>query len=46
MHVLRLAQHWLSTDPPGTNHLLAAVVAVAVIWIVFERLGSTAQKYR
>ena len=46
MHLLHLAQHWLHADPPGTHHLLVGVVAVALIWVLFERVGVTAQKYR
>jgi hypothetical protein len=46
MHLLHLAQHWLQADPPGTHHLLVAVLAVAVIWIMLERAGVTARKFR
>jgi hypothetical protein len=46
MHLLHLARHWLDADPPGTNHLLLAVFAVAVIWIAFERAGLTARRFR
>ena len=46
MYVLHLAERWLLAQPPGTNHLLAAVVAVAAIWIAFERMGNQARKFR
>jgi hypothetical protein len=46
MRLLHVAQHWLQADPPGTHHLLVGVIAVAAIWIVFERMGVTARKFR
>ncbi|HWB12262.1 MAG TPA: hypothetical protein VG826_23745 [Pirellulales bacterium] len=46
MHLLHLAQHWLHADPLGANHLLIGVFAVAVIWVMFERMGLTARKFR
>lgn len=46
MHLLHLVQHWLNADPPGTHHLLVGVLAVAAIWILFERMGFTARKFR
>lgn len=33
-------QHWLAADPPGTNHLIAAVIGVAIVWVAFERFAS------
>lgn len=35
-HYLR---YWLAADPAGTNHLVAAVVGVAIVWVVFERIA-------
>ena len=46
MNLLHLVQNWLQSDPAGTNQLLIAVVAVVAIWILFERVGLTARKYR
>jgi hypothetical protein len=46
MRLLHVAQHWLQADPPGMNHLLVGVFAVAAIWIMFERMGFAALKFR
>lgn len=40
MQIFHSIQYWLWADPPGTNHLVAAVLGVALVWIVFERLGT------
>ena len=46
MHLLHVIEHWLQADPPGTNHLLVGVFSVAAIWIMFERMGFAARKFR
>jgi hypothetical protein len=46
MPILHYLQRWLAADPPGTNHLVAAVFAVAILWVVFERLGSGSPRSR
>ena len=46
MHIYHYIERWLTLDPPGTNHLVAAVFTVALIWVVFERIGSGSRKSR
>ncbi|HVX14047.1 MAG TPA: hypothetical protein VHC22_22875 [Pirellulales bacterium] len=46
MHILHYIHRWLAADPPGTNHLVAAVIGVALVWIVFERLGAGPSRSR
>jgi hypothetical protein len=46
MQVFQYIHRWLGADPPGTNHLVAAVFAVALIWVVFERVGSGISRSR
>lgn len=43
MQIFQYIQRWLAADPPGTNHLVAAVFGVAIVWVVFERFGSGAR---
>jgi hypothetical protein len=40
MQILEYVQRWLAADPPGTNHLVAAVFAVALVWVALERFGN------
>lgn len=46
MRLLHLWQQWLSHQPQGINGFVAAVFAVAVVWIAFERLSALPGKAR
>lgn len=46
MHLFHLVQRWLMVDPPGINHIVTAVFAVALVWVVFERFGPGARTTR
>lgn len=45
MQVLEYVHRWLAA-PPGTNHLVAAVFAVALIWVALERFGNGPKRAR
>ncbi|HEX7448996.1 MAG TPA: hypothetical protein VF306_15695 [Pirellulales bacterium] len=39
MQLVHLWQQWLAQQPQGINGFVAAVFAVALVWIAFERLN-------
>ncbi|HEX5444473.1 MAG TPA: hypothetical protein VFW87_11610, partial [Pirellulales bacterium] len=40
MQLIHVWQHWLAQQPQGINGFIAAVFAVALVWIAFERLSA------
>lgn len=46
MRLVHLWQHWVAQQPQGINGFVAAVFAVAVVWIAFERFSGLPGKAR